>query len=416
MLALEKGRVVFHSKQCCQCGACVASCQERAIEAVLDKDGLWVMHVSSIRCKRCGRCVSVCPGRELPLLQLEESVWGFLKKANLAWHREPSIRNRSSSGGAARALLEGCLTEKKCDAVYTLMKTNQYPWAEGRIIRGRFDAEKAATSMYLPVLALQHLRPDRSVKTMAIVGTTCQLLAASKLLRGRVEKLVRIALLCKQQKHLGFIRFIGRRLGYGTLKKIDSVSFRGNGWPGTMMVNKRALSWEQSAAIPFGKALWRVPGCLSCVNPFGFQPDITLADPWGLDGRSAFGNTLVMAWTDTGMMLLANSPSLQVGPGVSVEAVQASIGWSALLRRQALIRGSLGMESSVAVHLVRRLAGLERAILEKILESVKLPDFVYRLLAHLPDPMQLIPDSAKNRGVSKGAGFNDNSNFFMKEV
>lgn len=386
---------MFRKERCCQCGACLASCQDNALAATVDQDGLATIRVAPEKCTRCGACVRVCPAHQLPSLRLEDTIWPTMKEAGLAWHADTRIRQAASSGGAARALLAGCLSEGQCEAVYTLMRQKESPWAAGALIRGHLDAGQVASSMYLPITALEHLRFTGTIKSMAIVGTTCQLLAATKLLKGRVETLLRIAILCKQQKHLGFTRFAGKRLGLAEPGKPDRVDYRGHGWPGRVTVDNRSLEWEQAAAIPFGKRLWRVPGCLFCPNPLGYKADITLADPWGLEPCDTAGKTMAIAWTATGSTLLHATPHLHFEPRLAPADIKRSIDWRNLQRKARLIRFYQGRNVPGRVALGGHLERIQTTVLERCLNKWRLPGVLYKVIAHLPDPLHLIPVSGE---------------------
>jgi len=350
-----------------------------------------VVRVNPEKCTQCKECLRVCPAHQLLTLRLGKVLWSGVKEAGLAWHIEGQVRHQSSSGGAARTILAGCLSEGRCDAVYTLTKRDSRPWAAGELIRGQLDINRVASSMYLPILALEHLRFAGTIKTLAIVGTTCQLLAATRLLKGRVDKLIRIAILCKQQKHLGFTRFVGTRLGVGAEASFFQVEYRGQGWPGRVKVNNNTLDWEQAAAIPFGKRLWCIPGCHFCPNPLGYKPDLTLADPWGLEPTQTAGKTMAIAWTDCGRDLLNSTPYLRFEPHLAVENIQRSIGWRNLQRKAALVSYYRGGNVPPLVSLSGRLVSIQTRILEKILERYRLPSLCYKIIARLPDPMRLIP-------------------------
>lgn len=382
--------IIFNSRRCCQCGACLAVCPEGAISSEEGLYGLTVIRIDTRRCTYCGKCVSVCPASHLPLLALDEHVWASIKACGLAYHVNKTTRKIASSGGVARGLLSDCLESNRCDAVYTLMQRKDYPWAEGKLIKTDFDSKKVAGSMYLPVMALRNLRIDSGIETLAIVGTTCQLLAASRLLRGNVKRLIRIALLCKQQKHLGFTNFSAKRLGLRKKDAYDHISYRGQGWPGELTIDGHSLDFEQAAAIPFGKRLWRIPGCLTCINPFGYKPDITLADPWGLEDAQVEGKNIVIVWTKTGRDLVNDSPHIKFESSLEIEHIKNSIEWDKLLRKKELATFYLKGKASSRVMAAGYLERIQTILLESGLETVRLPNILYKLIAHLPDPLKLI--------------------------
>ena len=393
MLSFDKGKIVFHAKRCCQCGACLTACVADALQLSHDQYGLGHIHVDHAKCTGCRQCLRVCPAHQLSFLRLDEKIWSTVSLKGLAWHAAGKVRRDASSGGAGRAIAAGCLASGTCDAVYLMTKRPHAPWAAGTIVKGVLDVQAVASSVYRPILFLENLRLDHSITSLAMVGTTCQLLAASKLLKGKVQQFIRIAILCKQQKHLGFTRFIGKRLGVrSSTDAEEKVTYRGAGWPGLMTIAQRSMDYEQAAAIPFGKRLWRVPGCRLCVNPLGYHPDVTLADPWGIDTGSTTGRTM-------GDRMDGSRPA--AGP----ERARPRVRPRPRCRRHQEIHRldqSSAQKSSwchtlwaarapFAVQLAGWLEKCQTAVLESCLAAVPLPNLLYRGLAHLPDPLGLIP-------------------------
>ena len=155
--------------------------------------------------------------------------------------------------------------------------------------------------MYLPILVNKYLNTVGNEKTILLIGTTCQLLAAEYFLKKKCEQLYKIALFCKQQKNLKSTCFLAKRTGFSPIDKNGAqVEYRGGNWPGQVKIGGKTMKWETAAALPYGKRLWRVPGCRMCPNPFGGGADLTLADPWGIDKAGDFGNTLIAVWTEKG--------------------------------------------------------------------------------------------------------------------
>ncbi|BBO92878.1 hypothetical protein DSCOOX_60580 [Desulfosarcina ovata subsp. ovata] len=257
-------------------------------------------------------------------------------------------------------------------------------------MEGELDISQVAPSMYLPILAMKNLRPKQNVESIAIVGTTCQLLAASKLLKGRVDKIIRIAIFCKQQKHLGFTHFIKKRLRINTNEPVAEVEYRGSGWPGKMSINKHSLDYEMAAAIPFGKRLWCLPACNFCPSPFGYKADLTLADPWGIEPSEGSGKTMAIAWTSLGQELLRNTLNLEFKPGLDISSIKGSIDWKSLLRKNELTKYYLGEKVPIALQIAGLSEKVQTRFLEQVLSSIRLPALLYKVIAHLPNLQSII--------------------------
>jgi coenzyme F420-reducing hydrogenase beta subunit len=383
MLAIEKAKLVFHLERCTQCGVCLAACNREALSADLLPDGLWGITIDAMLCNRCGTCVTTCPAHRLPDTKPSEKDWDQLKEAVLAHAVDESIRIRASSGGVARALIQGALASGVVESAYTLRARPQYPWAEGAYWTAPFDPTKTPASLYLPIPVMMHVRSAKPQSNILLVGTTCQLLGARLLLK-KVERIHTIALLCKQQKTFAFTRFLARRLGIEPDLDL-SPCYRGSGWPGETVLGGRSIPYSRGAALPFGKRLWRVPGCRCCPNPLGIDVDLTLADPWDIEGCMGSGMTMVMVWSQQGQQLMESVPGLAVDRRLRLKEVKKSIAWSDIMARNSLV----DYYAHQCVERRTRIAGwMERAqssLYEHILEGYNIPEIASRVLARLPD-------------------------------
>jgi coenzyme F420-reducing hydrogenase beta subunit len=341
------------------------------------------MSVDCRLCVACGRCVQVCPAGDLPAQKLPDLG---ASATQLAWAMSDTVRHAASSGGAARMLAAAVVATGM--SVYSLKRMSDYPWAEGSFYSDVFNLNDMPNSMYLPVMALKNFK-DIPFGPLMLIGTTCQLMAAERLLGTHGDEPMKVAIFCKQQKHLGFTRFTAKRLGLEFDKSMNGdLFYRGQGWPGVSGLFGKTILYEEAAALPFGRRLWRVPGCRACVNPFGYRPDLTLADPWGLEPSGTSGKSLVLVWTQRGQDLLDSAPGLELGRIVSLAEVKQSTGWEDLLWRNELTAYYAG-QSKFRSKVLGRLDELKTRAWEALLEGPLLPENVYRLLAHLPDSVSV---------------------------
>jgi coenzyme F420-reducing hydrogenase beta subunit len=390
MLEFRDRRIIFNVSRCMQCGGCLAACEKGALTYTIKSNGLYSLHVNEKDCNHCVRCVAVCPAPRLFNNRLSEGSWEQILESVLTYAKDDRIRRMASSGGTARMILVGALEMGLVEKAYTLKHISEYPWAEGTLWSGTVAPDIIPGSMYLPVMAMKNLRPPLSAKSILLIGTSCQLLAATHLLKGQVERIIQVAILCKQQKMFAATQFMARRLGL----RIDmsgnhAIRYRGGGWPGEIMIDNRSMSYDAAAALPFGKRLWRIPGCLCCPNPLGINVDLTLADPWGIDGPGSLGKTMALVWTDHGRHLLESNKNVVVEQGISIDAVKHSIDWEGLQVRQQLVDYYAGIEVPIRVKCIGLAEKYQTGILEKILETVQLPKAAYKILAHLPDATSL---------------------------
>ncbi len=391
MLKIEDKKVLFNLKRCTQCGACIAACEKGALSTKVADNGLYSIAVNERLCDCCGRCVTVCPSHRLPNEKPLNKCWQEIIGCVLSYAKDNEIRKNASSGGVARMLLSGTLSKGISESAYCLRYIRDYPWAEGYLWKGGVTLEDVPNSMYLPILTMKNLRFKKPLESILLIGTTCQLLAATRLLNGRVNKIIQIAIFCKQQKTIGLTKFIAKRLGIQfEQNRGHQMSYRGKGWPGRITIDEKEISFEEAASLPYGKRLWRVPGCLCCPNPFGIGVDLTLADPWGLEESGALGKTLVLIWTEQGKKLLELNRDLLIEESIDIPSVKKSIGWQALEHRRVLVDYYAGAEVPFRVICAGVAERISTRIYEATLESMNLPDILYKVMAHIPDAATLV--------------------------
>ena len=387
MLSFDGKNIVFDINRCCQCGACIASCVNGALFGEPGKDGLWQIRWQGDKCSSCGVCVAICPAHSLPEQSLPNMDKPHLETF-LAFTKDDRVRSSASSGGVARTLIAEALNNDVVELAYALVKTSAYPWAEGRLLCKPLRTDAIANSMYLPILVYKNLKLNKGTKSVMLVGTACQLIAADKMVKKKAEDIVKIAILCKQQKSLLLTQHFPSRLGLNfdvkDMNNISHISYRGKGWPGEVSINGRALDWEVAAALPYGKKLWRVPGCRFCPNAFGTDVDLTLADPWAIQEPSDLGKTLTFAWTDRGIKLLEESPSIRLEV-LNTKKAFDSIGLPGLKRKQKVIKYYLGNKASLGEKIMGKYETSQIRVLESMLGNFNLPSILLRVLARIPN-------------------------------
>ena len=317
-------------------------------------------------------------------------VRGFM----LASAKDKEVRRRSSSGGAARMIISGALESAVVEKAYSLRKTEAYPWAEGSFWEHGDDVGRMPNSMYMPLPVMGNLKLNAPLDSLLVVGTACQLLAAERIAANRVERLLKVAVYCKQQKDFRATAYYAKRLGIGIKPgvpgAVSAVSYRGGGWPGRVEVNRRSIPWETAAAVPFGKRLWRVPGCRFCPIPFGHDADLTLLDPWGIRPHNSLGETLVIAWSEQGEKLIAAASSHLFLEYLQTETARKAINFADMRYKAALIPYYLGRPVSFRTMLAGLGEEIQAKLYEAVLECLSLPAVLHKLIAHAPDLRDLL--------------------------
>ncbi len=385
MLWFQNKKLQFDFNRCCQCGTCLAVCKKQALTAELKHNGTYDIRWDNHKCSMCEECIKCCPAHTLPGKYLSEQDWNELSGTFLGYARDLRIRNNASSGGVARTLLKTSLESSFCDQAYCLVNTNHYPWAEGRYLKGKVDLDAISNSMYIPILVNKNLKKMRDIKTLLVIGTNCQLTGMSLFYRNSSVNLVKIALLCKQQKTFEFTKFIARRLKLKGINYSTPIKYRRYGWPGSMEIEGKKLRYEDAAALPYGKKLWMIQGCRFCTHPLGWNADITIADPWGINHDDKIGKNLIIVQSKLGKQLLDLCDNDLVIEKIDLPSVMQSVDWKNIKQKQRMISFTLGNDSPWKTHhILVKIAKWQKYFYEYLLERVPLPRFILRIINKIP--------------------------------
>lgn len=316
MLSIKDGIVKFSINGCQQCGACGAVCAKSAISYNDLANGTKGIVIDQTLCVKCMRCVNVCPAkRELH----DDAYMERLKdtKYYLAFNESEEIRRNSSSGGVCRTLIIETLKNDIVDGVYSLRKLDNYPSAIGEFYTKENIPEynDIPNSVYHSIMVCSELHKVHRVKRLMLIGTSCQLYALEKALKGKYEELIKVCIFCKQQKTLDSTRWLAKAMGVKlSSKQSVSIRYRGEGWPGILRIMEAQLPWNRAAGLPFGRRLWTVPGCNICADPFGIEveADLCLMDPWNIREPNNLGETLVSVYTDRGQSTLKATKNITI--------------------------------------------------------------------------------------------------------
>lgn len=399
MLSIVNNIVVFDYEYCQQCGTCLSVCPRQAISSIMRVDGTSDIFVNVDACVRCKKCVDSCPANSVSEMSSCFSVL-INRKYGLSHNKDEIIRRNSSSGGATKTIIIDALQNGIVDGVYTLKKTDSFPFAEGEFFTKENPPtfESMPNSVYHSVMLNSNIHKVQSCKRLLIVGTSCQLKGMKKALRGRCEELLSICIFCKQQKTVDSTAFLCKESKFGKYNKSDVFpQYRGNGWPGVINLNsahnKTELQYETAAQLPFGRRLWTVKGCNVCGDPFGIetQSDITVMDPWKIHKQNELGDTLITIHTNNGRLLIEKSPNLETC-NVSYDEVKPALGEVDIKRKMLLVPFFRGQKVPFKIKVAGRLEKFQRSFLEKLLNILPaLPIVAYKVINRLfPDLRNII--------------------------
>ena len=380
----KTNRIVYDYSRCQQCGICEAVCPKKAISMKLRKDGTNQIKVDKDKCIRCKRCVNICPANK------RENYEGYFdnfagKEYYLGYNTDATVRHECSSGGVCKTIIIESLRNGLADGVYTLRRTDVFPYAEGEFYtKGNIPSyNDIPNSVYHSVMACRNINKIQHCKRLIVVGTSCQLRAMNAALKGKADEIIRVCIFCKQQKTLDSTRFLAKIIGTEIPKNLKfSARYRGNGWPGIVRVNESELPYSRAAQIPFGRRLWTVPGCDVCGDSFGIkaEADLTLMDPWKIRTPNDMGETLVTVHTETGKNLLKNIDAIGLQKKY-FEDVKAALSLKDVWRKQQTESFFRGEKCSENIKKAGEAEIRQRLAIRKIVDTLpRMPILFYRVV------------------------------------
>lgn len=389
MLNYIDNNIYYSYKKCQQCGICETVCPKQAISFELLNDGTHKVIVDNSKCIRCKRCVNCCPANKNRAYDNYFECFAE-KKYFLGNNIDNKIRRESSSGGVCKTIVIKSLKNDLVDGVYTLRRTDVFPYAEGEFYTKDNipDYDDIPNSVYHTVMACSNINKIKKCKRLIVVGTSCQLRAMNDALKGKAEEIIRVCIFCKQQKTLDSTRFLAKIMGTQIPKDMKFFTrYRGNGWPGIVRVNESELPWHRAAQIPFGRRLWTVPGCNICGDSFGTtaQADITLMDPWKIRKANDLGETLIIVHTDRGLRLLEEIHSIKLEQK-NFQEIESALDIKDVWRKQQLVPFFRGDKCEDIICKAGKAEQRQRKILRTIVERLpRMPILFYRILCKIPD-------------------------------
>ena len=351
---------------CIGCGACAHVLGNDAAEMVdIPRVGIRPRFTRELTVDENVRALAVCPGVQVErpaVAASAEQPDAFdhqLAGGGLGvwegWASDAQIRAGGSSGGVITALSLYCIEQFGVASVSHVGMHDEQPWKNKNIVSGnRDDLMRGLGSRYAasaPCLSLSDI--EAADGRTLFVGKPCDAAA--------------VALVLKQKPHLrqkiaGVISFFcagtpGSAAAVDLLRKqgadpqqLQSVKFRGDGWPGRFRAvdgggnEVASLSYAQS----WGE-LQRSRGlrCSLCADGMGEVADIACGDAWHRfadDGNP--GVSVVIARTRRGLEIVEGARQagyLELEPA-GVDAILASQGSDAgLIRRRSDLWGRLAV-------------------------------------------------------------------------
>jgi len=225
--------------------------------------------------------------------QPDDPILGNYCRCYIGHSNSDEIRLNSSSGGIVTQLLVFALEKGLIDgALVARMRKDIPSKPEPFIAKTKEEIVSASKSKYCPVAineAIKHILKEDG--RFAVVGLPCHIHGirkAEKNVKELNEKIVlHIGLMCSHTVNFFGTQFLLRKLDIEH-EQIAEIAYRGQGWPGSMLIK---LKNHSSFSIPYvggWNTYWPVFSCffftpmrcLMCPDETNELADISLGDAW----------------------------------------------------------------------------------------------------------------------------------------
>ena len=315
-------RKIVQNHMCMGCGACAAARPDVVKMIDTEGHGRRPLIKPEAAPEITQSLAKICPGREIgfsPARTYDEAAWGPVLEVWEGHATDPALRFSGSSGGAVSALALYCVeSETAAGAVQVRARKDQPLLNETVISKTRDEILEASASRYSPASPCEKLAEVRSDgRKHMFIGKPCDVAGATRLMDAdqslRESIALTVSIFCAGTPSKAATRELIRAMDVPEAAQVDSVRYRGLGWPGRMSVqfhqkdHDRPESASMSYADGWGKILqkhtqWR---CRLCADHLGEHADLSIGDPWYRPiGEHEPGDSLIVVRTERGRRIL----------------------------------------------------------------------------------------------------------------
>ena len=290
---------------CHRCGSCVGICPTSVL-GLNEEEYPTVKNLSA--CTDCDLCVKVCPGDEFDITKFNyekynkiysiESTHGNFLEGIIAYAKDPSIREKSTSGGLVTAILLDALEKKIIDGAIVIASDDNILW-KGKPILAT-TKEEILSSMKSKYAISPTNAIFSEIKKFegkyALVGLPCQIhgyYKAAQLDPKIKERIVlTIGLFCHAAIEHEAYKIIWSSLG-DKVKNAKKFVSRIGKHPGTPYLeledgsltpvyygNSQGYRPTSIEMINILYRLYTPSRCLTCFDATAEFADISVGDPW----------------------------------------------------------------------------------------------------------------------------------------
>ncbi|TRY18627.1 coenzyme F420 hydrogenase [Tessaracoccus rhinocerotis] len=306
---------VLDGRMCAGCGACAYLADE--VEMVdLPHIGRRPVGVRALPIMVKDQIYSVCPGaavrspgEKVAPSNSAELLVGPVKEVWEGWASDAETRRGASSGGIISALATYCVEQLGMRLVVHTGMEKAEPWTNSTVVSSdRAGILGNSGSRYAPSSPVEALREiEASDRPCVFIGKPCDVAAVRELRRTRPQLDRNLGLVlsffCAGTPASAGTLHVAEHLGFHDPSSIESIKYRGDGWPGRFRVRDSAgehgsLSYEESWGMLARQH--RQLRCHMCPDGLGELSDITGGDAWHRKAEGGDGVSLVLARTELG--------------------------------------------------------------------------------------------------------------------
>ena len=317
---MKKSKRNIATKYCIGCGLCESLFGSEKARLEVNESGFYAPQFQ-LQDEEWAELGLFCPACHVVDLD-NGKVWGNAHTVCLGYASDAEIRYSASSGGVLTALACYLLDAKKVDAIMQIGE-GESPWLPSvHVNRTKAEVRNCCGSRYVitkPLSAFCQTLLDNPHRKYAVIGRPCDIRALHALLDCKPEYQQQVPYLlsffCAGTPSVCASEKMADQMGVNK-KKVVSVRYRGNGWPGFSSVmdsdqKEYRMNYEESWGAILGRDLY--PGCRFCHDGIGEAADIACGDAWYLneDDSVCFeerdGRNVIFARTKCGDDLLTEA-------------------------------------------------------------------------------------------------------------
>lgn len=308
---------VINAGNCSGCGACVLTGHATGMRLDIKGD-LRPQADSPARTEI--PLADYCPGIRVERPAGSEPIDPFFGSHRGVWRgnaTDEALRHRASSGGAISALVATALASESATVVFAARGSASATTSLAEAVTEVDLISNYASSRYAPVsilAAAANRRSDVERKT-ALVCRPCEASALRALFSNPNTRPLIVSFFCAGVPHQSATDQLVEELGI-PLDQVESVKYRGNGWPGRFTVKTksgvvRSMSYQESWGEFLGRNLQE--RCKFCVDGVGESADVAVGDFWESDEEGfpifseAPGESVIIARTERGEDLVESA-------------------------------------------------------------------------------------------------------------